>query len=216
MTEYPKIQTLWKRDPATKFKTLLRGEWACEEFAYLAANLWEWTEKVDGTNIRVMWDGERVTFGGKTDRAQIPSQLVNRLNEMFLPRAGTMATVFDGPTCLYGEGYGAKIQKGGGRYSATPEFVLFDVKVGDWWLRRDDVDDVASKLDLHSVPVIGQGSLRSLVDYVAVGFQSAWGPFDAEGVVARPLVPLFARNGERVITKLKARDFAAPPAEEDS
>ena len=45
---------------------------------------------------------------------------------------------------LYGEGYGARIQKGGGKYLAKScDFVLFDVKIGDWWLRREAVDEIA-------------------------------------------------------------------------
>jgi len=60
------------------------------------------------------------------------------------------------------------------------------------------------------VPIIGQGTLWELRTLVAGGFKSRWGDFAAEGVVARPKVELFARNGRRVITKLKTRDFTRP------
>ncbi len=83
MKEYHKIQTVYLRDPATKHKTLLEGQYALPEFAYLANNTWLFTEKVDGTNIRAMFDGERISFGGKTDAAQIPAKLVERLRERF-------------------------------------------------------------------------------------------------------------------------------------
>lgn len=85
MKEYHKIQTVFLRDPTTKFKTLLEGEFALPEFKYLANNKWVFTEKVDGTNIRVMFDGQQITFGGKTDDAQIPAFLVTRLQDAFLP-----------------------------------------------------------------------------------------------------------------------------------
>ena len=78
MKEYHKIQTVFHRDPDTKFKTLLEGRFSLPEFEYLQNNEWIFTEKVDGTNIRIIFDGE-LTFGGKTDRAQIPNQLVNKL-----------------------------------------------------------------------------------------------------------------------------------------
>jgi hypothetical protein len=39
------------------------------------------------------------------------------------------------------------------------------------------------------------------------GFSSTWGDFNAEGIVARPICELKSRNGERIITKLKHRDF---------
>jgi len=40
-----------------------------------------------------------------------------------------------------------------------------------------------------------------------VGFMSAWGEFKAEGIVARPSIELIARNGKRIITKIKHKDF---------
>ena len=35
MKEYHKIQTVFKRDPDTKFKTLLHGEYSLPEFEFL-------------------------------------------------------------------------------------------------------------------------------------------------------------------------------------
>lgn len=208
MSEYHKIHTVYKRDPATKFKTLLLGEFALPEFQYLASNEWEFTEKVDGTNIRVMWEPETqsVRFGGKTDRAQIPAMLLDRLQEMFRP---CMFASYMSPVVLYGEGYGAHIQKGGGRYIANgTDFVLFDVIFGGWWLKRKDIEDVASHLGCDVVPVIGHGDLIDMVEIAADGFESKWGPFTAEGIVARPSIHLMSRKGERIITKIKHKDFA--------
>ena len=205
MKEYHKIQTVYKRDPDNNHKTLLIGEFATPELEYLAGNHWEYTEKVDGTNIRVLWGGSQVGFKGKTDRAELPGPLIEKLRNLF--PADKMATFFDDPVCLYGEGYGAKIQKGG-KYRDDQDFVLFDVRVGDWWLKREDVEDIASKLDIDVVPVIGQGTLRTMVDRTREGFLSEWGDFPAEGIVARPLVELKSRNGDRIITKIKGKDFA--------
>ena len=210
MREYHKIRTVFKRDPENHHKTLLEGQYACPEFEFLASCEWEWTEKVDGTNIRVMWDGSTVTFGGKTERAQIPAKLIQHLQETFT--ADAVAVVFgtqDESVCLYGEGHGAGIQKGGGNYSQTQRFVLFDVRISEWWLRRDDVKDIAAKLGIPVVPVVGSGTLPEMVEFVRGGYQSAWGDFPAEGVVARPVVELKTRGGGRIITKLKAKDFSA-------
>ena len=208
MREYHKIQTVYKRDPATKHKTLLEGDYSLPEFDYLKDHRWVFTEKVDGTNIRVMHKAGVVTFGGKTERAQIPAKLVVRLNETFLPLIGEIGDVFQGgDVCLYGEGYGAKIQKGGGNYRPDQDFVLFDVRVGDWWLQRADVEDVAAKLGIDVVPVIGEGTLADMVAKAKAGVTSTWGDFQAEGYVARPATELVTRSGHRVITKIKCRDF---------
>lgn len=209
MTEYHKIQSIFKRDMASKRKTLIEGEWTLPEFEYLANNTWTFTEKVDGTNIRVIFKDGAVAFGGRTEDVQIPAQLVGRLNERFLPLVTRLGEVFtSGEAVLYGEGYGAKIQKGGGNYRADQDFVLFDVRVGSWWLQRADVEDVAQKLGLDVVPVIGEGTLHDAVAMAKAGIRSTWGDFQAEGIVARPKTELNARSGHRLIAKIKCRDFA--------
>ncbi len=63
------------------------------------------------------------------------------------------------PIILYGEGYGGGIQKGGSEYTSKTKggavsFRLFDVLVGETWLRRVDVEDVAEKLGIKCVPLI--------------------------------------------------------------
>ena len=203
-----------KRDPANKHKTLLDGEFSMPEFEYLADNEWVFTEKVDGTNIRVHTQGDSgVIFAGRTDNSDIPAKLVAKLNEMFPQGSGLFPEIFgqNADVYLYGEGYGARIQKGGGNYRQDQSFVLFDVKVGDWWLQREDVVDVSRKLGLDVVPIIYYGNLWDMVQYAREGFKSNWGDFQAEGIVARPATELKIRSGHRVITKIKCKDFPVTP-----
>lgn len=206
MREYHKIVTVWQRDPATKHKTLLEGVWAEPEFDYLKNNEWTFTEKVDGTNIRVMWNGDQVRFGGKTDAAQLYVPLMERLQELFYQ--GAIARLFDGPACLYGEGYGAKIQKGGGNYLQDKvDFCLFDALVGETWLERNNVEEIATKLNCGVVPIVGRGTLMDGIELTRKGFKSQWGDFISEGLVMRPSTELKTRRGNRVITKIKHKDF---------
>lgn len=222
MIQYHKIKTLFKRDPSN-MRFVIEGEWSELEFRYLRDNEWIWTEKVDGTNVRVMWDGNNVTFNGKSDNTQMPMPLVQRLQELFdtTPQRKVFRELFnvgdeviegndlpEPQVCLYGEGYGAKIQKGGGNYRADGvDFVLFDVKVGEWWLQREDVEEIAVKLGVKVVPIVGIGTLTEAVEMVKKGFNSQWGEFPAEGLVCRPATELKSRNGSRIITKIKCRDF---------
>lgn len=202
MKEYHKIQTIYKRDTSGK---IIIGDYSKPEFKYLSKNDWLWSEKVDGTNIRVMWSEGNVKFGGKTDKAQIPSNLTNRLIELFPTEK--FLSLDSTEMCLYGEGHGSGIQKGGGNYSLNQDFVLFDVKIGHWWLLRKDVEEIAEKLNISVVPIIGAGTLFEAEELVKKGFNSKWGNFLAEGLVLTPMVPLMSRNGDRVITKLKYKDF---------
>lgn len=210
MTEYHKIKTVYARDPETKFKNLLDGQYSTPEFAMLAECQWQWTEKVNGTNIRIEWgpsSAQTVTFGGKTENAQIPARLISVLQTLFPSDKFEDAELKD-DLILYGEGYGAKIQKGGGNYiSDGCNFVLFDIRIGDWWLERDAVEDVAERLGINRVPIVGEGTLSQMVEVVKTGLRSTWGNFEAEGIVARPIVQLFNRKGERIITKVKGKDF---------
>jgi len=220
MIKYPSIKTVFKRNPDNNYKTLLMGEYTMPEFEYLKDNLWDFTEKVDGMNIRVIYDfnplGYFVSFRGRTDRAELPGDLVERLEELF--PIGKFTNIWplneeeDNSLCLYGEGFGAGIQKGG-KYSDHKDFVLFDIKMGEVWLKREDVVDIAQKMEIMYVPYLGTGTLCDLVNLVKqhlpsrIGTALQWGNFEMEGIVARPLVELVDRFGNRIITKLKAKDF---------
>ena len=209
MIEYHKIQTVFKRDMENKGR-IIEGEYSSPEFAYLKENQWIWTEKVDGTNIRVNWiRGEKRTFGGKTDNAQIPVFLYERLEELFtLELLDSAIQEETTQLCLYGEGYGAKIQKGGGNYKPDGvDFILFDVKVDNWWLKREAIEEIANALHIDTVPIVGQGTLQEGVEYTRDGFASNWCSFVAEGLVMKPAIELQTRAGHRIITKIKHKDF---------
>jgi hypothetical protein len=213
--EFPKINGLYKRGEKGK---IIPDEFSRPEFEYLRDLAWVWTEKVDGTNIRLGWDpsdasDEAVTYiGGRTDRAQIPPDLLARLTELqeTMPWHESFPDV-DVPVTLYGEGYGARIQKGGGNYIPDGvDFVLFDVKVGPFWLSRENVLDVGSKLGLDVVPFIANCTIGTAEKWVRDdAFDSHWpGVERPEGLVGRPAVNLFTNGGGRITTKIKWKDYA--------
>ena len=207
MEEYHKIETLFERDEKTK--KLIEGKYRNECFEFLKDNKWQFTEKIDGTNIRILWDGHKVTFAGRTDKAQIPAELSNRLfrlfggetnEQLFEQKFGEMEVM------LCGEGYGAKIQNGGA-YRSNQDFILFDVMIAGNWQPRGSVEDIAKYFGINSVPVVLEGTLQEAVDYVKTKPKSKIGRADSEGVVGRPYVELKDRAGKRVIVKIKVRDF---------
>lgn len=207
MEHYHKIQTVFNREMKNKGK-IIEGEYSLPELEYLKDNTWIFTEKINGTNIRILWNGKKINFGGKTDNAQLPVKLLYKLQEIFDDKTEKFKEMFgEDEICLYGEGFGAGTAKGSGSYSKNLDFVLFDVKIGEWWLERKNIEDVANKLDLKIVPVIGSGTLSDMVEATRRGFDSRWGNFIAEGIVARPQVELKCRNGNRLITKIKYCDF---------
>ena len=208
MKEYEKIETIFARDEKTK--KLNENIYRNETIEFLKDIEWEFTEKIDGTNIRIYWDGHKVSYFGRTDKAQIPTQLMNKLielfggninEEMFEQKFGAT------PVMLIGEGYGAKIQKGGGDYRQDNNFILFDVCINNKYLSRDNVNDIANYFGIESVPVIFSGNLQKGIDFVKTKPNSTIGTAKMEGLVARPKVELYDKNGNRLIVKIKVCDF---------
>ena len=209
MNTYHKIETVYKRELDGN-RNIIEGQYSIPEFEMLKDITWVWTEKIDGTNIRIMPDKDVIRFGGKTDRAQIPTPLLDVLQDTFT--LDNMQNVFKGETdiCLYGEGYGKKIQKGGNYIPDGNNFILFDIRVGKWWLTRETCEDIAEQLEIPIVPIINEGTLLEAVEYVKVGFKSTIAhntDYEAEGLVMKPKYDLFARNGKRIISKIKHTDF---------
>lgn len=205
MKEYHKIQSVFKRDEKTN--QFIIGQWSIPSLEYLCNLEWTWDEKIDGTNIRIIWDGSSRKFGGRTDNAQIPAYLYQRLETLFTNEK--LKEIFgESPATLYGEGFGAKIQKGGGSYIPDGvDFILFDALIGSFWLERQDVEDIAQKLGLRITTLVGSGPISSAIEFVKGGFKSVIGTAQAEGLILRPKVQLFDRKGHRIITKVKTKDF---------
>lgn len=219
MIEYPKIETVWDRDEKTK--KVIPGQYRLPEFALIRS--WFVTEKVDGTNIRIGLNPDgTVCIGGRTDAAQIPTPLLSYLLATFTPNKLREAFTRDGVLSdftLFGEGYGPKIQNGGG-YSAIPQFRLFDVRVGNWWLETDNILSVAQTLGIRVVPFLDsplglaetipttKESLQAMIDGSIVASEDGGTGCRAEGIVARAQPLLLTRRGDRLMWKLKFRDFA--------
>lgn len=209
--EYHKIPGPFKRSTEGPDKNkVIPWNWSMPEFEVLADIPWQFTEKIDGTNIRIIWDGHSVEVRGRTDRANLAPDLVKTLMEMFPEEL--MEQTFNGnPAILFGEGYGPGIQKGGGNYRENKSFILFDVHIGGWWLMFDSVEDIANALGVSVVPVRYTGTLREAVRFMSVANLISTvahaEDFTAEGLVGTPAVPLFNRKGERIIVKLKGCDL---------
>ncbi len=206
--EYHKIETLFERNEKTHkvYPDRLKNP------VYNIIKTWQFTEKIDGTNIRVMWKDGKVILGGKTNKAQLDAQLVQRLNEIINP--DIFKSKFENTdVTIYGEGYGAGIQKGGA-YSKIKDFIVFDILVDcRWWLNWENTCDIAKAFGLKTVPFIGNMTLEEGVEMVRKGFDSILAKeqtgtiIPAEGLVGRTVETLFDKKGARIIIKLKTKDF---------
>lgn len=210
MNKYTKIETLFERDMEGT-KKLIEGKFRNETVEFLKENEWICTEKIDGTNIGIVWDGHSVSYQGRTERAQIPAHLMNKLIEMF--GGNQNEELFEqkfgeNKVILFGEGYGTKIQKGG-LYRSDVSFILFDVYLPDQdlWLNRESIEDIAKSFNIDVVPIILEGTIQDAIDYVKTKPKSTIGTANMEGLVCKPKVDILDRRGNRVIVKVKVCDF---------
>jgi len=209
MNKYHKILNVYIRNPETKYKTLKEGYYSKEEFKYLENCLWRCTEKIDGTNIRVLWNGRKLEFRGRTDRAQIPKPLLNKLNHHFTEER-MFKTFGLSEVCLYGEGYGHKIQSGKGYLSDSHDFILFDVYLNSRFLSYDSIVGIAESMQIDHVPVYGYMTLEEAIKVTKEGFTSEISQdknLIAEGLILKPMFDLYDDKGARIIAKLKYKDF---------
>lgn len=211
--KYPKINSLYKREEKGDRKIML-GDYSCPEFTTI--DKWTVTEKVDGTNIRITFDRKNtgVEIQGRSDEAQIPPHLFKVLQETFtwLKMDGVFKE--SNYVVLFGEGFGPKIQSGD-YYCKTPSFVLFDVFCSGFWLKREDVAELAGKLGIDHVPLLlnYEGDTvwktQDIVEFVQGRPLSgiAKEQHVMEGIVARSEPLMMFRIGGPILFKLKAKDF---------
>lgn len=210
MIEYTKIETPFERD-MNGSKKLIEGKFRNETVEYLKDSQWICTEKIDGTNIGIVWDGHKVSYQGRTERAQIPTHLMNKLIELF--GGDVNEELFEQkfgetPVTLFGEGYGVKINNGG-NYRSDVSFILFDVYLPDQnlWLKRDAIEDIAKAFNVDAVPIVMRGTIQEAVQFVKTKPKSTIGTANMEGLVCKPEVDLLDRMGRRVMVKIKVKDF---------
>lgn len=229
--EYYKINSIYKREQSKYTEEMRKlhseefnrirqnfiiGDYACPEFANIKN--WRVTEKIDGTNIRIEYkkwmhdDGYEVedfTVKGRTENAQIPPHLLRHLQATFTVEK--IKAVF--PDCnnvvLFGEGYGPKIQSCGSLYASEAGFVLFDVVIGPWILKFDDVKELAGKLGIPHVPDLGVMTTQEVDDYVRSSPTSLFSKNKQimEGVVCTPEPVMLFRDGRPIKMKVKCKDF---------
>ena len=213
---YQKINSIYKRD---ENKKIILGEYSLPEYKYLENNEWFFTEKIDGTNIRLYFNTEEGTIiKGREDTSDVPKKLMTALERVCSTIENDVYNQFNGCEVeLIGEGFGAGIQKIGSKYREDNGFILFDVVIdhrphgGELkYLSRYNVEETAYELGLEVAPVLLRGTLLDAIDLVKSGnLRSSFGDFIPEGLVGMPSVPIYDRHGNRIITKIKHKDLLA-------
>ena len=227
-TEYTKIDTIAKRDLEGN-KRLIDGTFRDPAIEYLQDVKFEATEKADGTNVSVHWNGHRVSIHGRTEAAQLPKALTDMLYARFMDEQTEQVFEQLFPTkhfysdsgeqvasdvvteaTIYGEGIGPKIQKVGKLYGNQYRFLVFDIKVGGVYLEHSNpfYAQIVKAFGVEEVPALPDMTPNEAIEFVKSKPRS-WINSDApmEGVVLRPKVRLYGPNGSRLIAKVKTKDY---------
>lgn len=205
MKEYQKIETLYKFDSDVK---KFRKEFYNPIVEYLKDCKWYGTEKIDGTNIRILWNGHHFEFGGRTDNAVIPKELMKVLTDKF---NDDMELVFEQKfgqkeVMLFVEGYAGKIQ--GGIYSGSESIIGFDIMIGDIYLDKLVSFQIFKELGIDVVPLLEFNNLQEAINYVKTHNQSIIQPESKiEGLVCFPAQRIYDHMNNRIIVKIKNKDL---------
>lgn len=180
------------------------------EFAHI--DQWLWTEKLDGSNISIAASKFGTTWRGRTPNSQFNLEIVNHLNLRVEAWTGILDNVLNENKLdsieFFGEVFGPNIQNGQ-KYASTINTKFFDIRVDQrLWLDWNTCREYSRVLG-YEMPAFGLVGTNALVDMVREGFptkESRHGGW-AEGIVAKTPIPLYNNNNDRLIWKLKTKDF---------
>lgn len=212
MTEYQKIETLYKFDNATKTYT---DEFYSPYVEYLRNNKWLSSEKIDGTNVSVQFDGHRVEFHGRTERSVLPKEVLSALTEKFADSEVEFEQLFCGkPAILFMECYGGKIQ--GGVYGGKERLIGFDIMVDGQYLDKRCIGEIFAKFGVDCVEFKEIENLDEAINEVKSWTENTQagiskycekGTTVKEGLVCVPAVRIHDNQGKRIIVKIKVKDI---------
>lgn len=180
------------------------------ELEYLSKNLWAYKRKLNGENMRVLWNGEQAIWNGKTNDFQTNDETTEYMNATFVEEIFEEKFGREKQVLFFGERM-APDSQGNELKLEKVEFVLFDVKIGDTWLEPENLRAVAKYFNIRTCYDFMRAkdekknyidTLENLINAVTRGDFKEW-----EGIVASPVIGLYNRKGERLICKIKNHDY---------
>jgi len=168
------------------------------------------TEKIHGTSTHISYNHaeQKVHFSSS---GESHTKFVSLFDETALLKA--FKENFNSDVVVFGEGYGGKQQKMSHTYGPELKFIVFEVKVDDYWLSVPNAEDVAIKLGLEFVHYVRIPTTIEAIDAerdadsvqaVRNGMGSG---HPREGVVLRPLIEMKTNDGKRILSKHKSDKF---------
>jgi hypothetical protein len=208
--EYHKIETLRQFDQGVK--KFVSNTFYNTNVEILKNHDWQFTEKIDGTNFRVYWNGHTLSYAGRTDNAVFSDEQKAFIEEKLVNEAMTNsfeALFKEKEVVVYGELYGNKIQKDGHLYTSDNGygFKVFDVYKDDIFMPYKHLIHLCKEIGYDVVPLVFIGSIQDGINYVQNNFKSTFSNATLEGLVGKPVGEFLDYRGNRIIVKIKRRDL---------
>lgn len=206
---YHKIKAPFKRSDDGKM--VVTSVFQSKTLEQLKNINWLGTEKIDGTNTAIYWNGHEFSVHGHSEKSQFSLDAIALLDSIWKTDAmEEKVEEFFGETeaIFYGETYGGKIGAHGKDYGEL-RFILFDIYFPNTnhYFDFENVRSIGEKLGLNVVKIVAEGTIGELVKVVQTHPTSFESPdMKIEGVVARPAYELLDSNGHRLISKIKWDD----------
>jgi len=167
------------------------------------------SEKIHGSSSHLSFKEGKINYfaGGEKHERFVKLFDEDNLLSVYLDNYSDMDLI------LFGEVYGGSQQGMSATYGKELKFIVFDVKMGDYWLDMPNAEQVAKKLGLEFVSykkipttlkAIDRERDRPSVQAKRNGIKE---DKMREGVVLRPLIELKKNNGKRIIVKHKRDEF---------
>ena len=200
----PKCKTLFRRGDDFKVTDELTDP------RFWQIGNWVATKKMDGTSVIISIhngvDGG-YSFHGRTAKSQFTPAMQQFLDDAASEALFSLADHGVYQADIYAELFGEGIQ-GNPHGMEGMHLRVFDVRIGDFWLDWENVEDVAVKAGLLPVDVLMVGSTESIVEYIKSYAQHKGDDIPYfEGVVARTDPLLYDNQGNRMMWKLKVSDY---------
>ena len=210
---YHKIPSLWKRDENGEFTEKYTSQLVRTVFK--SDIIMVVLEKIDGTNVRVYWDGYDFSFWGRKGKSEMPESLIKKLESIFDNE--TMEALFEqifgkNEVIIFGEGIGKKIS-GGRYYNGDYDLIVFDVMVNGRYVNYLAFVDIVATIGLKDAPILEtiddvDSLIKLIKDYDGEIPSKLNENYPAEGYVVKPLnLNLYDNRGERCIVKIKQKDY---------
>lgn len=206
VTYNPKLLTLFKRGAYFKVDTLY---YSTPEFALI--DNWLVTEKIDGTSVILSLSKTGGGYYGRTPKSQFnvnQTKFMESETDRLLGKVWPILSTYGLDSIdVYAELVGPDVQ--GNPYALDEHrLYVFDMRAGGYWLNTGSVYPNCDVLDVRRPSVLDNMTTDEVIFLVRGGFQSTINPgVLSEGVVARTDPLLYNNRGDRVMFKLKHKDF---------